>query len=87
MGILWEDDAWQEYLEWQMQDKKTLKRINKLVMDIKRNPFDGLGHPEPLSGNMSGWWSRHIDEKNRIVYRYNNDNTTILSCKGHYNDK
>lgn len=59
MGILWEDDAWQEYLDWQTQDKKTLRRINKLIKDIQRTPFDGIGHPEPLSGNLSGWWSRH----------------------------
>lgn len=87
MGILWEDDAWQEYLDWQTQDKKTLRRINKLLKEILRNPFDGIGHPEPLSGNLSGWWSRHIDEKNRIVYKSVNGNTTILSCKGHYSDK
>ena len=55
MGILWEDDAWQEYTDWQEQDKKTLKKINRLVRDIQRNPFDGIGHPEPLSGNLSGW--------------------------------
>lgn len=87
MGMLWEDEAWQEYLDWQQQDKKILKRVNKLLKDIQRNPFEGIGHPEPLSGNMAGWWSRHIDEKNRIVYKYSGDNTIILSCKGHYSDK
>lgn len=87
MGVLWEDDAWQEYLDWQTQDKKTLKKINKLIMDIQRNPFEGIGHPEPLSQNFSGWWSRHIDEKNRIVYKFIQNNIIILSCKGHYNDK
>jgi toxin YoeB len=87
MGILWEDDAWQEYLDWQTQDKKTLRRINKLIKDIQRTPFDGIGHPEPLSGNLSGWWSRHIDEKNRIVYKTVGNQTTIVSCHGHYNDK
>ena len=69
MGILWEDDAWQEYLDWQTQDKKTLKRINKLIKDIQRTPFDGIGHTEPLCCNLSGLRSRHIDEKNRIVYK------------------
>ena len=68
MGVLWEDEAWQEYIDWQ-QDKKTLRKINRLVRDIQRNPYDGIGHPEPLSGNLSGWWSRHIDEKDRIVYK------------------
>ena len=74
MGVLWEDEAWQEYIDWQ-QDKKTLKKINRLVRDIQRNPFEGIGHPEPLSGNLSGWWSRHIDEKNRIVYKVAGGNT------------
>lgn len=87
MGILWEDDAWKEYLDWQGEDLKTLKRINKIIKDIQRNPFDGLGRPETLSGNLSGWWSRRIDEKNRIVYKPNEDTITILSCKGHYSDK
>lgn len=87
MGLFWEDDAWQEYLGWQEQDKKTLRKINKLVKDIQRSPFDGIGHPEPLSGSLSGWWSRRIDEKNRIVYKFEDSNTTILSCRNHYNDK
>lgn len=84
MGVLWEDNAWLEYLNWQEQDKKTLKRINKLIKDIQRNPFSGMGHPEPLSGNLSGWWSRRIDEKNRIVYQHMENHTVILCCKGHY---
>lgn len=87
MGIFWEDEAWQEYLGWQEQDKKTLKKINRLIKDIQRDPFGGTGHPEPLSGNLAGWWSRHIDEKNRIVYKTEKGRTTILSCKNHYNDK
>ena len=87
MGILWEDEAWREYIGWQAEDKKTLKKINRLIQDIQRNPYDGMGHTEPLSGNLSGWWSRHIDEKNRIVYKTIEGNTTILSCKDHYGDK
>lgn len=87
MGLFWEDEAWQEYLGWQEQDKKTLRKINKLVKDIQRSPFEGIGHPEPLSGSLSGWWSRRIDEKNRIVYKFEDSNTTILSCRNHYNDK
>lgn len=87
MGVLWEDEAWQEYIGWQEQDKKMLRKINQLVKDIQRNPFEGIGHPEPLSGKLSGWWSRRIDEKNCIVYKFTGGNTTILSCKNHYDDK
>ena len=68
MGMMWEDRAWEDYLYWQMQDKKTLKRINMLLQDIKRNPFEGLGKPEPLKHNLQGLWSRRIDDENRIVY-------------------
>lgn len=87
MGVLWEDEAWREYLKWQEKDRKTLKKINEIVKDIQRDPFKGVGHPERLSGNLSGWWSRHIDEKNRIVYKIMENDTIILSCKGHYNDR
>ena len=70
-----------------MQDKKTLKRVNKLLMDISRNPFDGIGKPEPLKGNLSGLWSRRIDDNgNRIVYYISNDIVHIIACKGHYED-
>ena len=68
MRLLWEDRAWEDYLYWQTQDKKTLKRINALIGDIKRAPFEGRGKPEPLRGNLSGYWSGRIDEVNRIVY-------------------
>lgn len=68
MRLLWEDRAWDDYLYWQKQDKKTLKRINALINYIKRNPFDGIGKPEPLKENLSGYWSRRIDDKNRVVY-------------------
>lgn len=74
MGILWDDDAWDDYLYWQTQDKKTLKRINALIKEIERTPYEGIGKPEPLKGNLSGWWSRRIDEKNRIVYRQKDGN-------------
>lgn len=84
MRLLWEDRAWDDYLYWQKQDKKTLKRINTLINDIKRNPFDGIGKPEPLKENLSGYWSRRIDDKNRVVY-YEQDNIVyILACQGHY---
>ena len=84
MRLLWEDRAWDDYLYWQKQDKKTLKCINILINDIKRNPFDGIGKPEPLKENLSGYWSRRIDDKNRVVY-YEQDNIVyILACRGHY---
>ncbi len=80
----WFDKAWEDYLYWQSQDKKTLKRINQLVKDIERNPFHGIGKPEPLKGDLSGFWSRRIDDSNRLVYRVNGEFLEILSCKGHY---
>lgn len=84
MGLLWEDKAWDDYLYWQAQDKKTLKRINVLVKDIQRNAFDGIGKPEPLKDNLSGLWSRRIDEVNRIVYYEQDGVVYIISCRGHY---
>jgi toxin YoeB len=84
MRLLWEDRAWEDYLYWQMQDKKVLKRINALIKDIQRDTFDGIGKPEPLRENLSGWWSRRIDEANRIVYYEENGIIYIVSCKGHY---
>ena len=82
--IQWDFEAWEEYLYWQMQDKKMLKRINQLIKDIQRNPFEGIGKPEPLKGNLTGFWSRRIDEEHRIVYAVEKETVTIISCKGHY---
>lgn len=82
--IKWDIDAWEEYLYWQSEDKKVLRRINQLIKDIARNPFDGIGKPEPLKGNLTGLWSRRIDEKHRIVYMIENESVLIFSCKGHY---
>ena len=77
-----------EYTEWQTVDKRTLKKINQLINDIVRNGNNGLGHPEPLKGNLSGYWSRPIDEKNRLIYRIlGDDRVEIYQCKGHYSDK
>ncbi|MCI8392597.1 MAG: Txe/YoeB family addiction module toxin [Clostridia bacterium] len=76
--------AWEEYCYWQMQDKKTLKRINLLLADISRNKFEGIGKPEPLKANLSGYWSRRIDEVNRLVYKVDNNQIEIIQCKGHY---
>ena len=84
MRTLWEDRAWDDYLYWQTQDKKSLKRINALVKDIKRSPFEGIGKPEPLKENLSGMWSRRIDEENRNVYYLKEDILYIISCRGHY---
>ncbi len=86
MRLLWEDRAWEDYLFWQAQDKKTLKKVNKLIENIRRNPFSGTGKPEPLKENLSGYWSRRIDEKNRIVYYEESDIIYIVSCRGHYDD-
>jgi toxin YoeB len=86
MRLLWEDRAWAEYLYWQSQDKKTLKRINALLRDMQRSSFEGLGKPEALKGDLSGCWSRRIDDANRIVYFEREGIIYILSCKGHYDD-
>ena len=84
----WDDDAWEDYLYWQSQNKKTLKRINTLLHDIDRNDMaEGIGKPEPLRGNLSGWWSRRIDDVNRIVYRIRDNRIEIIQCGSHYRDK
>lgn len=84
MKKIWDDEAWQDYLYWQTQDKKTLKRINALIQDIERNSFEGIGKPEPLRHELSGFWSRRIDEQNRLVYRVTNGILEIAQCKSHY---
>ena len=84
MKKAWFDEAWEDYLYWQIQDKKIIKRINLLIKDIERNYYDGIGKPEQLKGNLSGWWSRRIDDTNRLVYRINNNILEIISCKTHY---
>lgn len=78
------DAAWEDYLYWQGQDKKTLRRINTLIKDIERNPFEGLGKPEPLKYELSGLWSRRINAHDRIIYKVEGDVLSILSCKDHY---
>lgn len=84
MKILWEENAWEDYLSWQEQDKRTLKRINNLIKDIQKNSNNGIGKPEQLKINYSGWWSRRIDRVNRIVYCIKDNSIIIYSCKGHY---
>lgn len=83
--ISFTEQAWQDYLYWQSQDKKTLKRINRLLQDIQRNNFSGIGKPEALTGNLAGYWSRRIDATHRIVYRVLSENTiVVIQCRGHY---
>jgi len=82
--ITWTLEAWDDYLYWQQQDRKTVKRINKLVQDSQRHPFEGIGKPEPLKENLSGLWSRRIDQNNRLVYALDQQQITILSCRYHY---
>ena len=85
MKIVWFEEAWEDYVYWQ-QDKKTIKRINQLLKDAIRNGYTGIGKPEPLKGEFSGFWSRRIDEVNRLVYRGKDGILEVLSCKGHYDD-
>ena len=87
MNKVWSDIAWEDYLYWQTQDKKTLKKINDLIKDIDRNGYKCKGKPEPLKGNLSGFWSVHIDQKNRLVFRIEADSLEIAQCRTHYEDK
>ena len=83
-GIHFVPDAWDAYCWWQTQDKKTLKRINNLLDSAARTPFEGIGKPEPLVGNLSGYWSRRIDESNRLVYRATDETVVVIACRFHY---
>lgn len=87
MNKLWQDEAWEEYMYWQTQDKKMLRKINRLLTDIDRNGYQCIGKPEPLGGNLSGYWSVRIDEKNRIVFRIDGGNLEIVQYGTHYRDK
>jgi toxin YoeB len=81
---LWLDEAWEDYLWWQTQDKKTLRRINQLIRDIERGPFEGIGKPEPLRANLSGKWLRRIDQGNRIIFAVEGDTVFFYSLRDHY---
>jgi len=81
------ESGWNDYLYWQTQDKKTIRRINLLIQDISRNGYEGIGKPEALSGDLSGWWSRRIDDVNRLVYRLKDSRIEISQCRGHYDDQ
>ena len=85
-NIMFTEKAWEDYCYWQTQDKKTLKRINQILKDIKRNSYTGIGKPEPLKNELGGYWSRRIDDTNRIVYKVTNEQIEIVQCKGHYDD-
>jgi len=88
MNKLWQDGAWEDYLYWQTQDSKTLKKINKLIQDIERNGYHGIGKPEQLKhGILKGFWSVRIDDKNRLIFRIENNQLEILQCGSHYRDK
>ena len=82
--LLLTKESWADYIYWQSQDKKTLKRINRLVADTQRSPFEGIGKPEPLKENLSGFWSRRIDGSNRLVYAVDDNQLTIISCTYYY---
>jgi toxin YoeB len=84
MKLVFSEQAWADYLYWQGQDKKTLERINMLVKECSRTPFEGLGKPEPLRGDLRGWWSRRIDREHRLVYRVEDGAVLIAQCRYHY---
>ena len=84
MKIIWDDKAWEEYVEWQTIDRKIVKKINELIKDIQRNGNEGIGKPEPLQHELSGYWSRRIDDKNRLVYKISDIQITIVACANHY---
>lgn len=87
MNKVFTDHGWKDYVYWQTEDKKTMKKINNLIEDIARNGNEGIGKPEPLTGNLSGCWSRRINDKDRFIYKIDEENVSILACRYHYNDK
>ena len=84
MKLTFTDEAWEEYLYWQVTDKKILKKINNLIKDTKREPFDGLGKPEPLKHELAGYWSRRITQEHRLVYEVFEESILVVSCRYHY---
>ena len=84
MNKVWTENAWQDYIYWQTEDRKTLKKINRLIEDVSRNGNNGIGKPEPLVSELSGFWSRRIDERNRLVYKSDASNIYSFSCRYHY---
>ena len=84
MPIRFEETAWEDYLYWQSNSRQTLKRVNQLIKDIQRSPFDGIGKPEALRHQLSGFWSRRIDDANRLVYCVDGEDLVIIACRYHY---
>jgi len=84
MKLIWSENAWDDYLYWQENDKKTVKRINNLIKDIKRTPYAGLGKPEPLKHNWTGYWSRRISQSDRLIYKYVDESILIAQARFHY---
>lgn len=87
MNKILADTGWEDYLYWQTEDRKTLKKINQLINDVARNGNEGIGKPEPLSGDLSGYWSRRINDKDHLIYRIDENNIYILACRYHYRDR
>ena len=86
MNKTFTDNGGKDYVFWETEDRKTLKRINSLIKDIERNGNEGIGKPEPLTGELSGFWNRRINEKDRLIYQIEGDTINILACRYHYND-
>lgn len=86
MNKAFTDIGWEDYLYWQMEDRKTLRKINTLLKDIERNGNEGIGKPEPLTGDLSGFWSRRINQKDRLIYALEMDQIIIIACRYHYDD-
>ena len=84
MKLIFSEQAWEDYLYWQKTDKKLLERINTLIKDTSRSPFEGIGKPEPLRESLSGFWSRRIDDTHRLVYTVENESLAIIACRYHY---
>lgn len=84
MELVWQTHAWEDYIYWQANDKKTLQRINDLIKDCLRSPFKGIGKPEPLRGNLAGLWSRRITDEHRLVYTVKDNRLHVLQCRFHY---
>ena len=84
MNLIWNNEAWEEYLQWQKQDKKIVKKINEIIKDIKRNGNEGIGKPEPLGHELSGYWSRRITDKHRFIYKLTETSIVVIACANHY---